>query len=680
MATAWNAFFRQVQRDLRFWLFAMISLTVCRVLLIVIFRRQIADQDVVANLAAALLGGLRFDCVVATYWTLPPLLLSLLCGFWPLEKLADRVRLATAGVFLAGAIVLEIATVEFFRHFHDVLNPLIFHASSDGGGRLLGTLYEEYHLVGYLLSTALLSLAGTWIYRRYFGSEFVAEETFGRYTVSPVKRTAINLSILLLLAIGLRGSLGSSPVKMKHSAVGSDAFLNRAVLNPYSALAFAVTTHRKMYGRKGIEAFRPDGDVAAALRESFPHKPPAADLDSYLERTASGPRITPPRHIFLLDMESYDAWPMLEKYRGLKVAECGRDLARRGLHVQAFLPAARMSIESFTGIIVGLPDSSLMLTTEADSRTPYPTSLAAILRKLGYRTRMFCGTTLSWENIGDFARQQGFDEVYGAGDIGHWSEMNDWGVADEHLFRFAAGIVTDDRPSFNLIVTTSNHPPYTVDLKAKGIVISVPPELEAEFEFDRAKMLTILGHHAYSDRCMGKFVEEEQSRVSRPLFVITGDHYGCNFINSRPTLFEESAVPLILYGREVLRGATLPEGVTGSHLDIGPTLIESVAPKGFPYHAVGRNLLEPGAPFLGYGGDRVIAANYVAEVGEVVKLAAIPGRPLPATLPDLDRLGHQCRNLQSIAWWRVRNGSALPLGKPPVPPVASRPGETAAPR
>src|SRR5208283_773710 len=102
----------------------------------------------------------------------------------------------------------------------------------------------------------------------------------------------------------------------------------------------------------------------------------------------------------------------------------------------------------------------------------------------------------------------------------------------------------------------------------------VPPELEAEFEFNRAKTLRILGHHAYSDRCMGKFVEEEELRVSRPLFVITGDHYGHNFINSRPTLFEESTVPLILYGREVLRGVTLPENVAGSHLDIAPTLIE----------------------------------------------------------------------------------------------------------
>jgi phosphoglycerol transferase MdoB-like AlkP superfamily enzyme len=675
--TAWNAFFRQFQRDLKFWLFAMSLLTVCRVLLIVIFRRQIACQDVAANLTAALLGGLRFDCVVATFWTLPPLLLSLLCGFWPLEKAADRVRVVTAGAFLAGAIVLEIATVEFFQHFHEVLNPLIFHAYSDGGGRMLGTLYEEYHLVGYLLTAALLSAAGVWIYRRYFGNEFVAEQTFGRYTASSGRRTAINLLILLLLVVGLRGSLGSGPLKMRHSAVGSDVFLNRAVLNPYSALAFAVATHRNMYSRKGIEAFLPDGNVAVALRESFPRKPRAADLDGYLERTASGPRFTPPRHIFLLDMESYGAWPMLEKYRGLRVAECGCDLARQGLHVQAFLPAARMSIESFAGIVFGLPDSSLMLTSEAGSQSLYPTSLAATLRKLGYRTRMFCGAPHSWENIGDFARRQGFDEVYGAGDIGHWTEMTEWGIADEDLFRFAAGTVADDRPSFNLIVSTSNHPPYTVDLKAKGIVVSVPPELEAEIEFGRARTLRILGHHAYSDRCMGKFVKEEETRVSRPLFVITGDHYGHNFINSRPTLFEESAVPLILYGREVLRGVALPEGVAGSHLDIAPTLIESVAPKGFPYHAIGRNLLEPRISFLGYGGDRVIAANYEVEVGEVVKLEAILGRPLPAALPNLDQLGHQCRNLQGIAWWRVRNGSALPLGKSPVPLMASSPVEPA---
>ena len=76
-----------------------------------------------------------------------------------------------------------------------------------------------------------------------------------------------------------------------------------------------------------------------------------------------------------------------------------------------------------------------------------------------------------------------------------------------------------------------------------------------------------------------------ENRVPLPLFVITGDHYGRRFINSQPTFFEKTTVPLVLYGKEVLEGITLPDNVAGSHIDIIPTLVELTAPEGFFYHA-----------------------------------------------------------------------------------------------
>ena len=143
-----------------------------------------------------------------------------------------------------------------------------------------------------------------------------------------------------------------------------------------------------------------------------------------------------PRQIFLVVMESYDAWPLMEQYASLGLT---RELAYtrpRGIMGPAFClpPTARAT---------SLPRSSpacLMRTwsrtTSESSRTAYPSSIAESFKRMGYSTRFFYGGYLSWQKIGDFVTAQGFEEVYGAAHIGSWASHNEWGVEDEALFDF----------------------------------------------------------------------------------------------------------------------------------------------------------------------------------------------------------------------------------------------------
>jgi phosphoglycerol transferase MdoB-like AlkP superfamily enzyme len=471
---------------------------------------------------------------------------------------------------------------------------------------------------------------------------------------------AATLLIGLAVVAGLRGSLGRVPLQTKTAAVTSDRLLNKAVLNPYVALADAASLHWKMRGSGGLKTFLPDGDIHAALRRAFPEAPATDNIDRCLQRTAAGPRIVPPRHVFLMCMESYDAWPLEDKYAGLDLVPQGRRLAREGLHLQAFLPGASGTIDSNTAILTGIPYALLLARYEPYGRRALPTSLPATFRRLGYRTRFFYGGSLSWQNIGDFARDQGFDEVYGAGNLDGRAPANEWGVADQYLFDFVARTVRDQQPSFNYIVSTSYHPPYNLDLKALGVSpLRVPPELEAEFRGDRPAMLNLLGHLHYADRELGRFVYSEEARLPRPLFAITGDHWSRRFPNGRPSLFERSAVPLILYGKEVLRGAAFPPGCAGSHIDLAPTLIEAAAPRGFRYHAVGQNLLAPRQRFLGFNLQWMIDANEVVEVKSKNHFAPVPGRTATRPPADFQAQLLRMRSYQAVAWWRLHNGPEL---------------------
>ena len=123
---------------------------------------------------------------------------------------------------------------------------------------------------------------------------------------------------------------------------------------------------------------------------------------------------------------------------------------------------------------------------------------------------------------------------------------------------------------------------------------------------------------------MGQFIDKMEKRYPRALFVITGDHFCRRFLNRKPTVFERSAVPLILYGKEILAGRVLPRNACGSHIDIAATLIELSAPAGFKYVAVGRDLLRSHANPMAIGTDFVIIGNHIVSLGEPASVEALP--------------------------------------------------------
>jgi len=159
----------------------------------------------------------------------------------------------------------------------------------------------------------------------------------------------------------------------------------------------------------------------------------------------------------------------------------------------------------------------------------------------------------------------------------------------------------------------------------------------------------------YSDKCLGDFVRKIEGRLPRPLFAFTGDHYGRKFINVNPDFFERSGVPLVLYGRDVLRGIKLPRGAAGTHIDIGPTLVELTAPKGFEYYSVGQDLLAPRNRFLAVGWGRIIGKDFIFDMGSK-EFHPLPGKTLPKDLPDMNELKTTYDRTYGIGWWRVKHG------------------------
>ena len=646
---------RNLLADGGLWLAMVIALQAFRVLLLVLFRDEMSPETDFTQLLRCVGTGLRFDVSIASYAILPTLVLSLVSFFRPLGALHRRVRWTLAVVLTSVSLVTFVVDIGYFQEYHDQFNHWIFGLLYDDNAAIAQTIWKSYPIVWLLVltvvATAVVILAG----RALWGAVASRIKLSGRWAEGRGRYFA-PVVILVVLALGLRGSFGSRPIQMKDAAVTNDPFLNKLVMNPFAAFKYAVKYHRMLSESKGLEMLLPGGDVRAAARACFPQVVATTNLDDYLRRTCVGGPTQPPQHIVMIVEESYDAWGLRPESAAFWATQRLAALGREGISTDAFLSAGDGTMPSLATLISGLPEAGVHINYQPAAKQPFPTATAPIFKRLGYRTRFFYSGYLSWQRLGDFCREQGFDEVHGGSEMSERLTGNEWGVDDEVLFNFALKSMGEE-PSFDMILTTSYHPPFSVDLKSKGFP---PPEIEREVKSRglSAQDTKILGHLWYADKALGDFIETGVKRFPRAIFAVTGDHWSRRTFATRPSLFGRHAVPFVLYGPEALRDVPRPSRIAGSHLDIVPTLVELIAAKGFEYHSFGRNMLDSSQPQVGFGSKAVLTPDFIMELRTGGAVQDLQGNPVHERAP-IEGWRQRYRQLQGLSWWRVMKGSEL---------------------
>ncbi|HBT79008.1 MAG TPA: sulfatase, partial [Selenomonas sp.] len=233
-----------------------------------------------------------------------------------------------------------------------------------------------------------------------------------------------------------------------------------------------------------------------------------------------------------------------------------------------------------------------------------------------------------------------------------------WGCEDECLYeQVLAGL--SDVPSFNVILNASNHSPYDIDLEAKGFdKEAVRAALPEAYQQDE-ELLKELGHYWYADRELAKFVKMVKEQYPDSLIVVVGDHADRYNIDKQPVMYERYGIPFIVTGKGVHKG-TLAKDAAGSQIDIVPTIMELVAPKGHPYLALGTSLTLGNNRGVNYGfwmtRQGIGKADTVPLVSE--DLGGAPG-------PEIDQQAMQdyINAIRSISWYLPKYGPILDAEK-----------------
>lgn len=532
----------------------------------------------------------RFDAMVAAYFALPALL-CWVASFFVFSRRKILLRFSAWSNVIAGTllIILSIINFGFFCEYQDQFNIWVLGLVNDDAVAIAGTFWRDYHWGRYLL--ALVGGSALWIFISGRVQKALILRGARERQLGFFKMLAWIVFSIVVGVICFRGGVGHRPVRMRDAAICDDQQLNRLVLNPAYAFKHVVIDSWKISNEGTPPEFVRDvREQAVSLYGNAAKSKNILELITTKNERFTG-TFTRPKQIFLFVLESYDRWPMLEKYQDLELCAELKKLETAGASSDNFISDDSGTMRSLSTIFSGIPNIEVAQNYRPRGNVALATATANIFKRLGYKTRFaYCGYGF-WQHVEKYALAQGFDEFVFGSDVPDCPAeyKGEWGVPDHYLYDYLEKLAEQDgeTPVFTVILSASYHPPYNLPLEKFGVApLNVPVKYKDLRE--NAVLQNTLAHFKYSDFALGKFVRERLAREPNAIFAITGDHFSRRFLNKKPTLSERSQVPFVIVGNGIPAGTLLP---FGTHADIVPTLLALCAPEGFEYQSFGVNLL-----------------------------------------------------------------------------------------
>lgn len=187
-------------------------------------------------------------------------------------------------------------------------------------------------------------------------------------------------------------------------------------------------------------------------------------------------------------------------------------------------------------------------------------TLGSVFRNYGYKNQFIYGGEAFFDNMREFFHGNGFEVL----DKTNMSEeeigfANAWGVCDENLFEFALKNAdknhSEGNPFFQLVLTTSNHRPYTF------------PEARIDLKSRTGRD----GAVKYADYAVGKFISDAKKKpwFHDTVFIFVADH-NASVAGGTKVLPSDFHIPMIFYSPAHIKPKT--NRTLGSQIDLGPTL------------------------------------------------------------------------------------------------------------
>lgn len=628
-------FFEEFQQDVKAFLFWCLLFTVFRAAFLFCYSGQLAETDWTDIFTALWLGfrlSLKTAGIIMLLGVVSAALPRVIFNKWP----ADKIRRSVHYLAIVFFTICFFARIPYYKIFNSAFNMMLINGAHDDIAAIISTAVNEYQLLWRLPAALIISACICWIFKLWLQYSYKLD-----FNKLSYKSLIICLTIVFLPTIWIFVRYGGAfcyekSINWESAARLKSNLLNEAVLDDGQAL------YRVYSMKKNLDKVT---DVNIPLHElkrkitALGGDSSAGSISKAFARTVQQPRLEQqPDNVVVIIGESFGLWPFLPEFQNLGLVDRSLNLQNSsdGAAVKHMLPNGSGTISAVNGIVTGLPDTGLYENYQQNSmHDQYQSGIGYIMKQLGYKTVFWYGGFSGWQNIKNFVLAQSFDEFHCADEF-TYQGGNAWGCPDRVLFENINKYMEKQNSGekvLHVVLTSSNHPPYTVDVEREGFAKEKIKALLDDNISKDDKTLNELGHIWYADQAVGTFVSNTEKINPNSLFVITGDHSERFNFAKEQEIKTLSAVPCIFYGKGIQQQWF--DDIAGCHIQIAGTIAELIAPAGFKYAA-----LLPGM----FAGNDVFNHRLYADMDKI------------GLLSENKKMSAQADYAKSIASWRILKG------------------------
>ena len=505
-----------------------------------------AGQIAVSDLPRIFAVGAGYDLIASLYLAAPS---ALYLWLLPTPLYRSRVHgwlLRVSLALIAFGLIYLCATEYFFfdefnSRFNYVAVEYLIYPTE-----VFINIWESYPVARFVGAAAVLALAMTWVSRARISQALAVKDSF-RTRTAPAVGIALLIGVTGFAVSGETGRSGTNRVANELAANGIYSFFAAAYNAQLDYKQYYFTLNKREAETRARDLLRQDN---AAFVPGTPS--PITRHISYLGQ----PR---PLHVIVLLEESFGA-EFVGAYgdkRGLtpNVDRIARD-SLVFAHTYATGTRTVRGMEAVTASFPPVPPESIVKRSHNEGMFNW----SSVMSRNGYAPTFIYGGYGTFDNMNHFFSRNGY-RVIDRTDMDEPRFSNIWGVSDEDLFRNALRIfdrqVAQGQRIFSVVMTTSNHKPFTFPEGTPGI----PPRGGGREAGVR-----------YADYAIGRFVDALRSRpwFKDTLVVIVADH-GARVYGREHIPMRSYEIPFLIYSPGHIAPGRVNTVV--SQLDVAPTVL-----------------------------------------------------------------------------------------------------------
>jgi phosphoglycerol transferase MdoB-like AlkP superfamily enzyme len=452
------------------------------------------------KLLEILLQGIRVDIIQLCLLSIIPVLLAPILAtrhFFHFWRKFTYIWVILCIVLL---VFLEASTPGFIAEY-DVRPNRIFVEYLKYPKEIFNMLWRGFK--GDIFAGVGFTLLAIWAMRRFMQPWLSATPTW-----SNKKLALVWPLILVLIAFGIRSTIGHRPANPALFAITQDSMVNSLVLNSSYSVFYAIyglqheSTSSKIYGKMDRgELFKLTG---------------AKDTDiPTLKTLVPSVKRDKPLNLVIILQESLGA-TFVESLGGKPVTPNLEKLKEQGIWLEQLYATGTRSVRGIEAVTAGFQPTPSESTVKLSLSQKNFFTLAALLAKKGYSTEFIYGGESHFDNMRGFFLGNGFQQITEEKDYKNPVFVGSWGASDEDLLNKTHEQLmahhASGKPFFTLAFSSSNHAPFEFP--------------DGRIELYEQPKATDNNAVKYADYAIGEFFKKAQASPywKDTVFLIVADH------------------------------------------------------------------------------------------------------------------------------------------------------------